>query len=149
MINDLKSVMDSYYEYWFGMSAFYETWARKRGLTANGLFALYVIHENPAHCTQRLICEKLLLPKQTVNTILESFEKKGYVLKKVVEEDRRNKHLILTPSGQSYTDELLAELFCFEARALQNMQSAERTQLLESSHLFLKQLLVNAEADEK
>lgn len=148
MSNELKPVMDSYYDYWFGMSAFYESWAKKRGLTANGLFSLYVIHENPA-CTQRLICEKLLLPKQTVNTILESFEKKGYVLKKIVEEDRRNKHLILTPSGQSYTDELLSELFQFEERALLNMQPAERTALVASSHLFLKELFANLEMAEE
>lgn len=149
MSSELKSVMDSYYDYWFGMSAFYESWAKRRGLTANGLFALYVIHENPAHCTQRQICEKLLLPKQTVNTILESFEKKGYVIKKVVEEDRRNKHLILTPSGQSYTDELLSELFGFEERALLQMQPAERTALVESSHLFLKELFANLETTEE
>lgn len=149
MSKELKPVMDSYYDYWFGMSAFYESWAKKRGLTANGLFALYVIHENPIHCTQRLICEKLLLPKQTVNTMLESFEKKGYVLKKIDEEDRRNKHLILTAPGQSYTDELLTELLEFEERALRNMPPEQRTALLESSHLFLKQLLANFETAEE
>lgn len=149
MSNELKLVMDSYYDFWFGMSDFYESWAKKRGLTANGLFALYVIHENPEQCTQRLICEKLLLPKQTVSTILEAFEKKEYVIKKVDKEDRRNKHLILTPSGQSYTDELLSELFRFEERALLNMQPAERTALVESSHLFLKQLFANFEAAEE
>lgn len=147
MNDDLKSAMDSYYAYWFGMSAFYESWAKKRGLTSNGLFALYVIHEHPTCCTQRLICEKLLLPKQTVNAILETFEKKGYVLKKTMKEDRRNKQLLLTQEGQSYTDELLYELFDLESRALQSMQSAERTAMLESSHHFLNALL--ASFDEK
>lgn len=149
MSNELKLVIDSYYDYWFGISDFYETWAKKRGLTANGLFALYVIHENPTHCTQRFICEKLQLPKQTVNTILESFEKKGFVLKKTSEEDRRNKYLILTPLGQSYTDEILMELYQFEERALLNMQPSDRTALIESSNLFLKQLLANFETAEE
>lgn len=149
MSNELKPIIDSYYDYWFGISIFYESWAKKRGLTANGLFALYVIHENPTHCTQRLICEKLLLPKQTINTILELFEKKGYVIKKTSEEDRRNKYLILTPAGQSYTDELLGELFRFEERALQNMLPSARAALLESSHLFLNQLLANLDPAEE
>jgi DNA-binding MarR family transcriptional regulator len=147
--DELKLMMDSYYEYWFGISAFYESWAKKRGLTSNGLFVLYVIREHPGSCTQRLICEKLLLPKQTVNTILESFEKKGYVLKKTREEDRRNKYLLFTELGQSYTDGLLGELFEFEERALFNMQPSTRTQLLESSHLFLNQLLTSFEAEEE
>lgn len=149
MSNKLKSVMDSYYDYWFGITAFYERWAKERGLTANGLFALYVIHEHPMLCTQRLICEKLLLPKQTVNAILDSFEKKGYVLKKAVAEDRRNKHLLLTELGQNYTDGLLGELFELEERALVNMGPEQQTELLETSHLFLKQLLINFENEEK
>ena len=147
MSGELKPVIDSYYAYWFGISAFYETWAKQRGLTANGLFALYVLHETPLHCTQRLICEKLQLPKQTVNAILESFEKKGYVLKKVAEDDRRSKHLLLTQAGQRYTDALLTELFQFEERALRAMQPEEQAALVRSSHLFLKELLANLEPE--
>lgn len=144
MHDELKPVLDSYYDYWFGVSAFYETWAKKRGLTANSLFTLYVIHANSSSCTQRLICEKLQLPKQTVNAILDIFEKKGYVLKEVLEEDRRNKRLLLTSSGQVYTDGLLAELHSLEERALLNMQASDRAALIKSSHSFLNELSSSA-----
>lgn len=147
MNDELKPLLDSYYDFWFGITSFYETWAKNRGLTANALFSLYVIHENPSTCTQRLICEKLQLPKQTVNTILDLFEKKGYVLKKVLEQDRRNKRLNLTQSGKNYTDGLLKELYAFEKSALLNMQPLDRAALITSSHSFLKELLANIESE--
>lgn len=140
MNHDIKTDIRNYYSFWFGINALYEAWAKKHGLTSNALFTLYIIHESPTHCTQRFICERLLLPKQTVNTILDSFEKKGYITKKVMSEDRRNKHVLLTESGMEYTDRLLAELYHFEEQALLSMAPENRAGMIENSHLFLNRL---------
>lgn len=147
MSNEIKDEIKSYYDFWFGISAFYEKWAKSHGLTSNALFALYTIHEYPNQCTQRLICEKLLFPKQTVNTILETFEKKGYIRKKVADEDKRNKYILLTDEGRQYADEILSHLFHFEEHALLKMDSNERTTMIKNSHAFLKQLLQALEVD--
>jgi len=94
-INELREIIRTYYDVYFGFNAIYEKLAKMHGITASSLFVLYMIKEYPDQCTQRLICEKLCFPKQTVNTILDSFEKKGYILKKVSSYDKRNKNIFL------------------------------------------------------
>ncbi len=137
----MEETVKKYYDFWLGINALYEKWAKKHGLTYNSLFALYVIRKYPEQCTQHFICEKLLLPKQTVNAILLSFEKKGYVTKKEAESDRRNKYVSLTDAGQSFADTVLSQLYRFEENALMQMSTDERDSMIVNSHLFLEKLL--------
>ena len=87
------------YENWFALNALYDKWAKAHGLTSNGLMTLYAIRIFPC-CTQRTICEALALPKQTVNTILDGMQKKGYIRLDVLPTDRRSKRICLTPQGE-------------------------------------------------
>lgn len=144
----IKNAIDSYYDFWFSLNALYENWAKKRGLTANALFTLYTIHRFPAACTQHLICEKLQLPKQTVNAILDTFEKSGYVVKEVLKTDRRNKRLLLTANGEKYAGKLLDELYSFEFNAFSAMHTKQREEFLQSNHVFLTQLKQTLNEDE-
>lgn len=140
MNNEIKDILKSYYDFWFGINSLYEKWAKAHDLTSNSLFVLYNIHEYPNECTQKMICEKQQFSKQTVNTILDSFEAKGYILKKVSCKDRRNKNILLTKAGQKYADKLLAELFHFEECALQNMGYNQCIELIKNNHAFLENL---------
>lgn len=81
MHNDLQRVRHGYYDLWFGTNAVYERWAKAHGLNNNMLLTLYLLKEYPDDCTQHLICEKLMLPKQTVNSILAGLEAKRLVKK--------------------------------------------------------------------
>lgn len=140
MLNEIKEALNSYYEVYFSIGAIYEKLAKMHGLTSSSLFVLYMIQEYPDQCTQRFICEKLLYPKQTVNTILDSFEKKGYILKKVANYDKRNKHISLTESGQKYADSILSDMFRLEETAFMNMGAQERKAMLHGENAFLEQL---------
>ena len=70
MHKELQRIRHGYYDLWFGTNAVYERWAKSHGLNNNLLLTLYLLKEFPNDCTQHLICEKLMLPKQTVNSIL-------------------------------------------------------------------------------
>ena len=96
----IKQDIERYYNFWFTTDKIYDTWAKKQGISINELFVLFVIAENPNTCTQQRICQKLLLPKQTVNSILLKFEKEGYVKKQPSRQDRRSKILTFTEEGQ-------------------------------------------------
>lgn len=142
--NDIRQDIKAYYDIYWGINSVYEHWAKRRGLTINSLFTLYVIHETPDPCTSKLLCEKLLLPKQTINTILDFFEKKGYLTRKTAVNDKRSKHIILTTTGQQYADLLFSELLAFEQKAFENMSPAERDGMIKGSAAFyhnLKQIL--------
>ena len=67
MHKELQRIRHGYYDLWFGTNAVYERWAKSHGLNNNLLLTLYLLKEFPNDCTQHLICEKLMLPKQTVN----------------------------------------------------------------------------------
>lgn len=137
---NIKNDIENYYDFWFGINALYERWAKKRGLTFNALFTMYIIYEYSNECTQQIICNRLLLPKQTISAILESFEKKEYITRQLLEKDRRNKRISLTERGKKYADELLSDLFKFEKQAFKNMTLEQRKSLIQNSHIFLKEL---------
>ena len=72
----------------------------------------------------------LQLPKQTIGAILDTFEKKGYLEKEVMESDRRNKRIVLTEKGKAYAEGILSELYRFEMAALDGMKEEEIRGLL-------------------
>ena len=101
----ITSLDNFYYTY----NRFYHIWAKQYGLTSLSLLVLYIISNNN-NCTQHLITEKLSVPKQTVCSILDNFEKGGYILKNVDERDKRNKIISFTDKGLSFFTPILEEL---------------------------------------
>lgn len=97
----------------------YEQFAKRHGLTTNGLLTLTVIRFADVPCTQRLISKLLLIPKQTVSSIIASFKKQGYVAEKPSPSDGRAKMLVLTEEGAAFSDHVLSELSELERTALQ------------------------------
>ncbi|ELV04550.1 MarR family transcriptional regulator [Brachyspira hampsonii] len=59
---------------------FYYLWAKQYGITDLALFTLLIIY-NSKECVQNSITEKLSVPKQTVCSILDNFEKKDILRK--------------------------------------------------------------------
>ena len=133
-------IRHGYYDLWFGTNAVYERWAKSHGLNNNLLLTLYLLKEFPNDCTQHLICEKLMLPKQTVNSILSGLEDKGFVEKIISPTDKRVKLLVFTSQGAAYADGLLQKMDDFEERALRNMTDAQRNALLEGGFAWMKAL---------
>ena len=140
MDRHIKCQIDQYYEIWFGINDVYETWAKGCGLNVNSLFVLYLIREHQGSCTLRLICDKLLLAKQTVNTIVDGFENRGYVCRVRDQEDKRNKRILLTEEGKTFADEILTRLSAFEEQGFLQLERSQREALLESSQLLLNAL---------
>ena len=99
-----------------------------------------MLKEFPNDCTQHLICEKLMLPKQTVNSILSGLEEKGFVEKIISPTDKRVKLLVFTSQGAAYADGLLQKMHDFEERALRNMTDVQRNALLEGGFAWMKAL---------
>ncbi|MNZ79365.1 putative HTH-type transcriptional regulator [compost metagenome] len=140
MQHEVKEAIKNYYDVYFAVGAIYERLAKMHDLTSSSLFVLYLIQEYPDQCTQRFICEKLLYPKQTVNTILDSLEKKGYIFKQVAKHDKRNKNILLTEAGQKYADRILSDMLRLEETAFLNMNPDERNSMLRGERVFLEQL---------
>jgi len=107
---DLIKQIEKWYQCWFRLRGAYQGWADDHGISYNALFVVREIYRTPNGCTQKQICEGIVLSKQTVSSILDKLEKDEIIVRKASEEDRRKKLVCFTEKGQKYADELLSQL---------------------------------------
>lgn len=126
-INELNSTISK-------INELYSKWAKQNGLNYNTLMVLYAL-DSGEH-SQKQICDKWLIPKQTVNTILLSFKKKGYVVFKLSDSDKREKIIGFTERGKQYADSILAALYLIEENTMIKMGEEVSGQLIESNRKY-------------
>lgn len=114
-----------------GIERVYGDYAKSVGLTYMSLTVLEIISYNETPPTQKKICEQSHYNKQIVNSIIKGFTDKGYLDFRVVENDRRNKQVLLTDSGKAYADEILNPLWEIEQKAVTVLSDKEREKLLD------------------
>lgn len=73
------------------------------------MMVLYAL-ETEGNLTQKQIAENYGMQKQTVNTVVRSLDKRGFVLLTAGKTDRREKIVSLTDSGKAYARPLLEPL---------------------------------------
>lgn len=81
----------------------------------NMLSLLYALDDGAAH-TQTQICQKWLIPKTTLNTVVRECVQAGYLEK---ETRGRDKYLKLTPTGTAYARQVLAPIYQAEEAAME------------------------------
>lgn len=117
----------------------YGIWAKKNGLSYNALAVLYTL-DSLEECTQKQICASWALPKQTVHGILQEFEKKGYVVSHPNLENKRERLLSFTETGQAYANTVLEPLYRMEERAMEQMGEGLRQMFVESNTSYCRLL---------
>ena len=95
----------------------YSVWAKKNKVSYNRMLVLYTIREYGS-CTQKQVCDSYMLPRQTVNHVITEMRKEGILA--VSEEMSRGKEkaLVLTESGEEYSERLLHSLSLMEERMM-------------------------------
>lgn len=113
----------------------YRIWAKKHRVNYNTLSVLYTIDELQI-CTQKQICDWWALPKQTVHGILLDFEKKGYIATTTNGEDKRERLISFTESGNLFASSILKPLHAMEEAAMCKMGGELRGQLIASHRKY-------------
>lgn len=114
---------------WQSISIIYEDYARKSGISYNSLYILNAIQQIKG-CTQKQICEKTLLPKQTVNNVVTAFYKSGYIELREFPENRRIKTIHLTEKGEQYAAELILHIHHADKVAMETLTEEQQDTLL-------------------
>lgn len=124
----LLEQLNRYYMLWRESISMYEEWSKMHGLSYNNVMVLYSIYENKGHCTQTMISQKWLLPKQTIHTILKDFERRGLIEFSPSPSDKRNKIIHPTKAGEEYADRIITGIRRLEYHVLKSMgiQQVER-----------------------
>jgi DNA-binding MarR family transcriptional regulator len=113
----------------------YEDYARSVNIPYTTLYILTLITQMD-ECTQKTICERTFLPKQTINNIITAFYKQGIVELKEVPTDRRNKTIHLTREGQKFSDGVIPPIQKAEYEALEKLTPKQRQSLIESMRIY-------------
>lgn len=116
--------------------AAYEEYAKSVGLSYTGLAILGILYESEK-CTQKMLCRQCFLQKQTVNAVITSFYKKGWVRLEKLLEDRRNKAVSLTVAGRQQAGQILAPIYRSERQALCRLTEEERRGLLSATQKYV------------
>ena len=76
-MSELQEQIRQYGSYLYEWNASYEEYARRVGLSYTSLAVLSTLYD-AENCTQKMLCERCFLPKQTVNAAITAFYKKGW-----------------------------------------------------------------------
>ncbi len=129
---------------WQNIDSVYEYYAKRLGLNSTSLYLLHIVYTSEP-CTQKQICDIMMLPKQTVNTVVRDYQKKGLLETTESAEDRRHKHIRLTEAGKDYCKQILPPLEEAETYALEQFTEEERhtmfTLMEKYNKLFTTKLL--------
>ena len=128
-MSELQEQIRQYCSYLHEWNASYEDYARSVGLSYTSLSILSALYGMES-CTQKMLCESCFLPKQTVNTTITAFYKKGWVRLEELPEDRRNKTIHFTPEGQAAADEIMQRVRESELKSMSALSESERLVLL-------------------
>lgn len=121
---------------WQSISVIYEDYARKVGISYNSLYILNAIQET-VNCTQKQICEKTLLPKQTVNNVVTAFYKSGYIELKELPENRRIKTIHLTEKGVQYANTFIPHIHKADKLAMESLTEEQQDMLIHLMDIYV------------
>lgn len=88
---NFHQLLEEYYAVFMKANGLYSAFSKKQGLSYHALFILYAIDYSKSGCTPKEICDKWLIPKQTVNSVLRTFDKQGFVRYETCQNDKRKK----------------------------------------------------------
>ena len=135
-MHDIDFKTKAFCNEWQSLDMIYEDYARKVGISYNSLYILNAILQTE-NCTQKLICERTLLPKQTVNNVVTGFYKDGYVELREFPENRRIKTIHLTKQGRAYADSVIPHIHQAEQIAMETLTEEQQDTLLRLMDVYV------------
>ena len=113
----------------------YSAWSSAHGVSYHEMLVLYTIREY-GYCTQKLICDSYILPKQTIHNTISAMRENGTLVYDAERSKGREKVFVLTEKGEAYAAELLHSLDVIEEHALAELGKEKLRTLTELLFTF-------------
>ena len=91
---------------------------------------LYALAISDLH-TQKDIAQSYEMPKQTINNVILSLQKQGFIEAQTSSTDKREKLINLTQSGKIYTQDFIAKYTEFERKIYEKLGAKKFEKLIE------------------
>ena len=124
------SMLIEYNQLFRELDNLYHNYAKSCGLSDSTLWILYSIYEDKEIHTQKDLCESWSYSKQTVNSSMKNLIANGYIKLTALSENRKNKQMILTESGEELVQRFIAPLMNAEQNAFSRVSSDEQNKFL-------------------
>lgn len=98
----------------------YAAWCSANGLNYYVMLVFYSLSYDKLR-TQKEICDAYRIPKQSLNNVITTLRKEGYLELVPDEKNRREKILTLTEKGQAYAEEKMSSLKEMEEESIRLM----------------------------
>lgn len=132
----LYQLSAQYNALWIETNQLYETWARQRGMSLHELLVILSIVEADGTVLQKNICQRFVIPKQTVSAIIKTLTDRGWLELRISEQDRRSRNLCLTPVGSAQAAQIAQALQEHEAQVWLRLGLDRAEQLIEHTALY-------------
>ena len=116
--------------------ALYRRTAQTFGLPDCSMWVLYFLTDSELPMTQQDLAEKMMFPKQTINSAVLSLAKRGWLELQMIPGTRNRKRILLTPSGRAAAQQSVQRLRAAEEKAVQRMGEEQMRQFLELYRTF-------------
>lgn len=98
----------------------YSRWSAAHGISYNEMLVLYTLRDQ-GYCTQKQICDRYLLPRQTINHVIRGLQAGGLLVRSPRPGSGREKAFVLTEAGLAYARPFWDSLDAGEAAALHRL----------------------------
>lgn len=124
----------------------YEVWATKHKLTLYELLMFYEIFQNEnREITQKELSMKLGAPKTSVNSLIKKQLQAGYIEMRINPQNKREKIISLTESGEHFAKSLVQPLFQYEEEAMEMLDDRDVEIVIATQNKFADILLSKME----
>lgn len=120
MNDDIRQLLNSVNTAIIKIRGAYAAWSKQNNVNYHEMLIMYSLRDNVV-CTQKQICEQYLLPKQTVNNVITSLRRSGYIVLIPIENNKREKAIVLTESGREYVHGFMMSLNQIEENVVREM----------------------------
>ena len=120
---DRPKNLKRFYLSWQKLNHAYEEYAKEQGMTYISLFILQLLNDGT---TQKELCETLYFPKQTVNKVIQSFEKKGLITLVENPQDKRSRCIMLTEKGLETQQKIIPVIVNAELETFASLSETEQ-----------------------
>lgn len=106
------------------------------GLPDCAMWILYFLSSSEQELSQQDLTEKMMFPKQTINSAVTGLTKKGLIELSMIPGTRNRKKISLTAIGKEFAEKTVVRMYKAECRAVEQMGFERMTTYMELYHDF-------------
>ena len=125
--------------------ALYRQAALQFGLSECSMWVLYFLISSDEPLTQHELTERIMFPKQTINSAVMSLAQKGYLELRTVAEKRSTKQVVLLPEGEQLAVNTVKKMRTAEERAVKALGQEKIEQFIALHDEFMEQICAELE----